>query len=156
MTIRVAAPSDAEAVCDVLRRSIETLCVADHEDDPDLKRDWLANKTPETVRRWIAAPDGCVLVAETDGRIAGAGAANTKGEITLNYVAPEARFRGISKAMVAALEAWLIAQGASTSRLSSTTTAHRFYLSAGYTNAQDCGLSGPLSCRPMTKTLARR
>ena len=32
--IRDATPDDAEAACDVLRRSISELCVADHGNDP--------------------------------------------------------------------------------------------------------------------------
>lgn len=54
------------------------------------------------------------------------------GEITLNYVSPEARFRGVSRALLAALEARALASGNSRCRLESTETARRFYLSNGY------------------------
>ena len=152
MRIRIAKTEDAEAACDVLRRSIEELCWRDHGDDPVRKRDWLANKTPQTLRQWIADPQGRVLLAEIEGRIVGVGAANAVGEIRLNYVAPDARFSGVSKAMLAALEAYLFEQGADTSRLSSTVTARDFYLAAGYRDGGD-PVAGMQACRPMTKPL---
>jgi predicted GNAT family acetyltransferase len=152
MKIRVAQAGDAEAACDVLRRSIEELCHRDHGDDPARKREWLANKTPQTFRRWIADPHSRVLVAEIDGQIVGVGAASAMGEIRLNYVAPNARFSGVSKAMLAALEAYLLEQGASTSQLSSTVTARAFYLAAGYREGGEPAV-GMQACRPMTKSL---
>ncbi len=73
------------------------------------------------------------------------GAAVASGKITLNYVLPEARFRGVSKAVLSALEAYLRAEGHVRSTLSSTRTAHRFYREAGYVGAGEpqswCGLT---------------
>ena len=153
MNIRLASVEDAEAACHVLRRSIEELCEADHRNDPAFKQEWLANKTPQSLRQWITAPEGRVLVAEIDGRVAGVGAATMRGDITLNYVAPEARFRGVSKAMLAALEAYLRDQGASHARLSSTRTARSFYLAAGYSEAPEPQCAQGLACQPMVKAL---
>lgn len=135
MEIRAAREGDAEAVCAVLRRSIVELCVPDHGGDAAMLGGWLANKTPENIRRWAVMPGGCLLVAEADGAVLGVGAANAAGEITLNYVSPDARFRGVSKAMLSALESWLRASGQVRATLTSTRTAHRFYLSAGYRDA---------------------
>jgi len=151
--IRPALARDAGAACDVLRRSIGELCARDHHDDPALKQAWLANKTPATVRRWITAPGGQVLLAEMDGKVVGVGAATARGEITLNYVAPEARFRGVSKAVLAALEAWLVGQGVARASLSSTETAHAFYLAAGYCDAADLRVSQAVDGQPMIKAL---
>ena len=53
MEIREARLEDADHACNVLRRSISQLCVADHGSDPAIINAWLANKTPETVARWI-------------------------------------------------------------------------------------------------------
>ncbi len=50
-----------------------------------------------------------------------------EGEILLNYVSPDARFRGVSRAMLAALESPAAERGARRRRLESTETAHRFY-----------------------------
>jgi hypothetical protein len=45
MEIRDAMTEDAPAACDVLRRSISELCVADHGNDPTILARWLSNKT---------------------------------------------------------------------------------------------------------------
>ena len=132
--VRRARTDDAEAAAAVVCASITDLCVADHGREPEMVARWLANKTPTDVRSWIEAP-GRVVVAEERGRIVGVGAAVASGRITLNYVLPEARFCGVSKAVLSALEAYLRAEGCAGSSLYSTRTAHRFYLSAGYVDA---------------------
>ena len=63
MEIRDAVPVDAPAACEVMRRSISELCEADHRNDPEILRRWLANKTLEIVRSWIIKPGNSVLVA---------------------------------------------------------------------------------------------
>ena len=129
--MRRARAVDAEQATAVLRASISALCVADHGNDPQVLACWLANKTPGDVRTWIEGP-GRFVVAEEHGRIVSVGAAMASGDITLNYVLPEARFRGVSKAVLGALEAHLRSQGLTRSTLSSTRTAHRFYRAMGY------------------------
>ena len=96
MEIRDAVAEDAPAACQVLRRSITELCVADHENDPTILMRWLSNKTPEIVASWIASPTNSVLVAVERGMTLAVGSVTDTGEITLNYVAPDARFRGVS------------------------------------------------------------
>ena len=44
------------SACDVLRRSIVELCVADHRNDPKILAQWLANKRPCIVASWVAQP----------------------------------------------------------------------------------------------------
>ena len=66
MQIRKALLEDALQACDVIRRSIIELCQADHGNDPAILEKWLANKTPDNVRAWIASPDNHFFVA-TDG-----------------------------------------------------------------------------------------
>ena len=58
--------------------------------------------------------------------------AEDAGEITLNYVSPRARFRGLSRALLPALEARAAERGNTLCQLHSTETAHRFYLANGY------------------------
>ena len=99
------SPEDAEAACVVLRRSITELCRDDYRGDASTLAAWLANKTPEHVRTWIGNPDNCVLVADDGGAILGVAAMQSTGRISLNYVSPDARFRGVSKALMRALEA---------------------------------------------------
>ena len=132
MQIRDAIPEDAAAACEVLRRSIIELCIADHGNDPAILAAWLGNKTPEIVASWIVKSGNSVLVAGEGGSILGIGAVTDDGEITLNYVSPAARFRGVSRALLSALEARAIERGNSRCRLISTETARRLYRSAGY------------------------
>ena len=95
MKIRDAIPEDAPAACQIMRRSIAELCAADHKDDPAILQRWLSNKTPEIFKSWIR-PGNSLLVAVEDDRILAVGAVTDAGEITLNYVSPDARFRGVS------------------------------------------------------------
>jgi GNAT superfamily N-acetyltransferase len=81
---------------------------------------------------WTANPNQRLLVALDNGRICGVAAAFSNGEITLNYVSPDARFRGVSKALLFALEEYLVGCDAAAGTLTSTQTAHRFYLSCVY------------------------
>lgn len=154
MLIRRARPDEAAEICDVLRRSIAELCGADHHDDPAILQRWLDNKTPAVVGGWIAHPDNFVLVAVEEETVLAVGIGRHDGEITCNYVSPDARFRGVSKAMLAQLEATARDHGNDVCNLISTETAHRLYLSAGY---EDCGVPqgkfGTTSSFPMLKRL---
>lgn len=153
LLIRTPQRAEAGALCDLLRRSIAALCVQDHHNDPRYLDRWLANKKPETLAAWIADDGGEMLVAERGGALCAVGWVLRSGEIALNYVAPEARFSGVSKAMIAALEARAALWGLLELRLDSTGTAKQFYLSAGYICGDEkTGLFGTL-VYPMTKRL---
>jgi GNAT superfamily N-acetyltransferase len=154
MRIREASIDDAEEACLVLKRSIAELCLLDHHGDRTILDSWLANKTPHNIRRWIRESN--VFVATGDAQIVGVGAIDNSGEITLNYVSPDARFRGVSKALIARLEARALELGLSTVTLESTATARRFYISAGYRQAGPPGPSffGESLCYPMEKQLS--
>ncbi len=102
--IREATAEDAAAVCEVLKRSILELCVADHRNDPAILARWLRNKTPEQVKEEIALLGNSVLAAVEDAAVLGVGLVTDTGEIGINYVSPDARFRGVSRAIMAALE----------------------------------------------------
>lgn len=132
MEIRDATPADATDACAVLRASISELCVADHHNEPTILMAWLANKTPQIVAAWAMEPLNSLLLAVEGGAVLGVGGVKDSGEITLNYVAPAARFRGVSSALLTALEARAAARGNTRCTLLSTETAHRFYLSRGY------------------------
>jgi len=144
MKIRDAVPEDATVACEVMRRSIAELCVADHRNDPTILERWLGNKTSEIFKSWIR-PGNALLVAVEDDRILAVGCVTDAGEITLNYVSPDARFRGVSGVLLAALEQRARQRGNERCTLKSTETARRFYLERGYSE------QGPLtanSARP--------
>jgi GNAT superfamily N-acetyltransferase len=156
MIVREAREEDAEAACLVIRRSIIELCRGDHQGDGPSLAAWLANKTPENVRTWIGNPDSRVLVAvDDDGTILGVGAIHNSGKIVLNYVSPDARFRGVSKALLCSLEARASELGLDACSLDSTGTARQFYRSIGYSDAGPPSPGFGLSLRyPMAKVLA--
>ncbi len=135
ITIRDARPEDAVAACACLRASIEELCAADHNNDPETLRDWLANKTPVHVRLWISSPANHIYLAEIAEEIVGIGALSNAGEVTLLYVAPKARFQGVSKLLMERIEQKGSALAFEELTLVSTTTAHRFYTDRGYAQA---------------------
>jgi GNAT superfamily N-acetyltransferase len=154
MEIRDARLEDADRACDVLRRSISQLCVADHGNDPAILDAWLANKKPEIVAAWATQQGNSLLLAVEGDAILAVGSVTDAGEITLNYVAPEARFRGVSRALLGALEARALARGNTRCRLVSTETAHRFYRSAGYRDdGAPKGKFGTKSSYPMSKEI---
>jgi len=154
MIIRDATEVDAVKACEVIRASITELCIADHRKNPDVLDRWLASKTPENVAAWTAGAGGSVLVAVEDDAVLAVGGVRDDGEITLNYVSPQARFRGVSAALLKALEDRAVGRGAVEIRLLSTETARRFYLSRGYRDiGPSLGKFGTASSYPMSKML---
>jgi len=154
VTIRDAAPDDAVAACRVMRESISCLCVADHRNDPAILNPWLANKTPETVAAWAVQKGNSLLLAVEGDAVLAVGSVTDAGEITLNYVAPDARFRGVSRVLLKALEARAVQRGNKRCTLTSTETAHRFYQSAGYLDeGAPTGKFGTGSGYPMSKQI---
>ena len=131
MRIRDAVPDDACATCEVMRRSITELCARDHGNDPVILGRWLSNKTPEIFRSWLR-PGNSILVAVDNHRVLAVGCVTDDGEITLNYVSPDARFRGVSTTLLAELEKRALEHGNAMCRLESTETARQFYRARGY------------------------
>jgi GNAT superfamily N-acetyltransferase len=77
------------------------------------------------------------------------------GAIALNYLVPEARFQGIGKAMLAALEKEARRRGLSEVKLGSTVTAHKFYRRNGYSDTGKNESLYGLTARGMKKSLER-
>jgi hypothetical protein len=82
VAIRNAVSADAQAACEVMRRSVAELCDADHHNDPKILTAWLGNKQPRIFHAWLAEPDNSVLVAVDGDRIVSVGAVRDSGEIT--------------------------------------------------------------------------
>lgn len=155
MLVRCATEADAEPAADIVRRSIAVLCAAEYRHDPVVLARWLANKTPDGFRRWIGRDDRRVCLAvQQDGRIAAVGMVAWRGEIQLNYVAPEARFRGAGKALMAFMEGELRGRGVDRAHLFSTQLAQRFYAALGYAElGRRESLFGTLDIVEMAKRL---
>ncbi len=137
----------------VLIASIIELCAADYDNDPEKLAAWTRNKSPEGIIAMLSNPDMVLLVAERDGSVLAVGAVNRAGEVALNYVAPEARFTGISRAMMARLEAELVALGFAEGRLEATATARRFYRDAGWSDDGPQATGRKVNGYPMRKRL---
>ncbi|MDV3252308.1 GNAT family N-acetyltransferase [Devosia sp. BK] len=153
INIRRAILADVPAMSRVLIDSITELCVTDHRDDEKALAAWTANKSEAGVAKTVANPDLRVFVAELDGEIAAVGAVDTSGKIGLNYVAPTARFRGVSKALLHRLEQELLALGFEEGHLEATETARRFYRSAGWLENGPQATSRTVNGYPMRKLL---
>ena len=157
VTVRLATPSDATAAADLLQDSIREVCGPDYCNDHGLLDAWCANKTPETLRSWIVAPDLYTLVAEREDGPVGVGQlAVDRGEITLCYVLPAALGQGVGAALLRALEAEASCRGLYDLTLTSTATAHEFYRKHGY---NDAGTGQPFGLGrmfPMAKQVGMR
>lgn len=127
-----ATPTDAQAACTVLRRSITECCFEDHHNNPELLSAWLQNKTPENVSGWFASNESFSVVALLDEQIVGVGLLTKNGNLALCYVLPEVRFTGVGKALLRAMESHAVQAGLSEIHLSSTATAKAFYLRNGF------------------------
>lgn len=154
LRIRDACDADADTACEVMRRSITELCTEDHRGEAKVLAAWLRNKQPTIFRGWLAQPGNSLMVAAEDDRVLAVGSVTDRGEITLNYVSPDARFRGVSRALLAALEQRAVDRGNSECTLTSTATARRFYLANGYVETgPPIGSFGTRSGFPMRKAL---
>lgn len=140
-TIRLAKASDALGAIETLRRSIVELCVSDHQNDPTRIDEWISNKTVGAWNAWVERDDAVVLVAERTSRIVGVGMVSFGGEILLNYVHPAARFSGVSKAILAALETELKSREIAQCWVETTVTAASFYANYGFSTDQRGGYS---------------
>jgi GNAT superfamily N-acetyltransferase len=151
--VRDATPADARDVVRVVRASISELCHADHGGDADVLAGWLDNKTEAKVATWLGNPANIILVAEIDGTVAGVSCLRTDGQVMLNYVAPAHRYRGVSKAMLAAIEARAKVLGLTELTLESTQTAYEFYRAAGFADSGPPVTQLGLTALPMVKRL---
>ncbi|MGE0623214.1 MAG: GNAT family N-acetyltransferase [Pseudomonadales bacterium] len=152
LKVRQADIADAANCSEVLCASIRELCTADHHGEEHTIARWLENKTPETLRSWIQSPEATIYVAEIDGVIVGVGGVSGS-EVALNYVSPSYRSLGVSTAILNELEKVLLERGIHDAQLTSTATAHNFYLKAGWLDCGEPEESLGVVGFPMRKTL---
>lgn len=155
--VRRALASDAPQATELVRRSILTLCEADHGNDPATLERWLGNKRPEYLERWIGDIDSFTVVGESDGTLCGIGLIHKRGEIMLFYVAPEFQREGVGRAICHTLEEHAMQAGLSHLRLNSTAAARAFYEALGYQSSGPAvHLHGKLWGYPYTKHFRRK
>lgn len=155
ISVRRATEADAPEMSRVLIASITELCSADHHDDPAAIAAWTANKSVEGVLAMLAAPDSEIYVADRQGTIVAVGAIHAD-MIELNYVDPQHRRRGVSRAVMLRLEGVLRDRGVAVARLKSTETAHDFYKALGWSDAGPAARGRFIAAYPMRKALISR
>jgi GNAT superfamily N-acetyltransferase len=137
-----------------VRSAIRECCGDDHHGDAKILDAWLRNKTPAFFQKIIDSPNGYAVVAQVDAAVVGFAMCSDAGELMLCYAAPSARFTGVGKAMLGAIEKHALNSGAKSLRLESTRTARAFYLRNGFvaegTPIQAFGMEG----QPMRKALS--
>ena len=153
--VRLAEAKDVEAMSRVMTRSIAELCAADHGGDPETIAGWTRNNTPQGVAQMLANPQLSLFVAEIGGHVGAVGAIAGPDTVALNYVSPDHRRRGLSRALLARMEAEMAARGTDLAWLTSTRTALEFYRAHGWQDAGPPELGHDVSGYPMTKRLAR-
>lgn len=134
--LKIIVPSSEHSneLCALLIESIIENCAADYNNDPQIVKEWLANKTPENIAQWINATNNVSLAALDihTGKFAGFFLMNKDGEILLNYVLSSHIYKGVGKILLK--EAEHIAKSSSIKTLSviSTITAKNFYERNGF------------------------
>jgi GNAT superfamily N-acetyltransferase len=153
-TVRKATTDDADAACDVLRRSIRELCFIDHQNDERALSAWLENKTSENIRNWLTSSLNHGVVAVREGHVCGFAMIAKSGTVTLCYVVPEVQHLGVGRKMLQDLEAQALRWGLRSLNLESTLTAKPFYERNGYTAANEpVSVIGTQLAYPMEKKL---
>lgn len=148
-----ARSDDADEIARLLRRSIIELCEADHGNDPRRYEAWLENKTADNVKSWIEGTGPFLVTVDDRKRVIGVCAGGPDGQVHLNYILPEARHKGVSKAQMQALEAYYARQGLSEIRLNSTETANRLYGSLGYVEVGEIEICEGITLRSFKKAI---
>jgi len=133
--IRQAIPSDAQEACDLLRRSIEEGCAADHGQRSEILQAWLSNKTVQNVTTWFSSPSNYAVVAVRGGELAGLALLTQAGKLALCYVMPGQQRQGIGSAMVQAIEERARCWGIAKLHMHSPASGSGFFERLGYVNA---------------------
>jgi GNAT superfamily N-acetyltransferase len=113
---------------------------------------WLANKTPENLAAWIAAPGAAAWGAYRADVMVGF-VLRRHATLALCYVLPEALHQGVGRGLLREAEAHARQAGVTALELESTRTAQAFYLRNGYVPAGAVQVWAGLQAQPMRKPL---
>lgn len=150
--IRPVGADAAKAACTVTCQSITHCCVLDHANDAAILTAWLANKTPENLAAWMAAPGAAAWGAYRGETMVGF-ALRAQATLALCYVVPDALHRGVGRALLQRVEAHAREVGLATLVLESTRTAELFYRRHGYVPRGVVQTWAGLQAQPMRKRL---
>ncbi len=131
VVVRIAKHADAAAICQLLRESIRAVCALDYGNDEAVLTQWLHNKTPENVIKWINA-NHCCYVACQDGAVVGFVLMDDEGHLLLNYLLPQYFRQGIGTVLLREVECYAADHSIHTITVDSTITAKEFYLKQGF------------------------
>lgn len=136
----------SEELCDLLIESITKNCAIDYNNDPQIVKEWLANKTPENISQWINSTNNLSLIAVDTSKDKSAGfiLMNKDGEILLNYVLPDYIHKGIGKALLKEIEHIAKSSGIKVLSVVSTITAKNFYERNGFVKSGEPGYVGSI------------
>lgn len=148
-----ASITDAEAIAHLLRRSIVELCETDHGNDPKRYEAWLADKTADDMRAAIGGEGPLLITVDDRNRMIGVCGGSADGKVYLNYILPEARHKGVSKAQMQSLEDYYKDKGLPEIRLNSTKTAIRLYSSLGYVETGELEICEGITLRSFKKAI---
>lgn len=126
--------------------------MADHGNDPAILAAWLANKTPEILTAWIAAPGAVAWGAYRADTMVGF-ALLTHATLALCYLLPEALHQGVGRALLHQAEAHARKAGVTALALDSTRTAEAFYRRNGFAPVGAVQAWAGLKAQPMRKAL---
>ncbi len=126
-------------------RSIRELCCQDHHGDPEIIKNWLANKTPESLMGAIADSSLIWNLALMDGQVVGVCMFGFDGILRALYVHPEFVGKHVGAYLLDYIETVAIDNGIREITLESTKTAQQFYLHHGYRLS-----GGPVECFGVT------
>lgn len=149
--VPVTAHAAADA-CNVVRQSITHCCALDHHHDAAILGTWLANKTPENLAAWMAAPGAMAWGAYRGDTMVGF-ALWARSTLALCYVVPEALHQGVGRALLLGAEAHARQLGLAAVGLESTRTAEDFYRRHGYEPSGALQVWAGLQAQPMRKVL---
>lgn len=109
-------------------------CAGDYNNDPQIIKEWLSNKTAKNISTWITSSANIAFAAVdmNSKKIVGFALINKNGEILLNYVLPSYLYKGVGKFLLTKIE-----NAANTIEIKaltaiSTITAKTFYERNGF------------------------
>ncbi|MEP4766981.1 MAG: GNAT family N-acetyltransferase [Roseibium sp.] len=152
-TVEPANSVDAHEIAKLLHRSIIELCTDDHAGDPGRYEPWLDNKTAENVDSWISGTGKCFTAIDENRKVLGVALGRLDGHVLLIYVLPEARFTGVSKALIRALESCFQDRGLDDIHVKSTATAERFFRSLGYSETGETDVQNYMTFHTFKKAI---